>query len=105
MPKFKCDILSSFQTMCTRIVSHLPGRDEDGLEEGLPDEGLEGSKLKLLLDPLIPPMPPLFLLPFSFLGGATGCCCFFFLSPSPPVPLLSVAELRFSELWLTMGNT
>ena len=95
-----------FLKHCACIVSHLPGRDEDGLDEGLPDEGLEGSKLKLLLDPLIPPRPPLFLLPFSFLGGATGCCCFFFLSPSPPPPpLLSVAELRFSELWLTMGNT
>ena len=82
--------------------SHLPGRDEDGLDDeaGLPDEGREGSKLKLLLEPLIPPRPPLFLLPFSLRGGATGFL--FFLSPSPP---LSVAELRFSELWLTMGNT
>ena len=76
---------------------YLPGRDELGLDVGLPDEGLPaGSKLKLLLEPLIPPRPPLFL-PFSLRGGATGFL--FFLSPSDS------AELRFSELWLTMGNT
>ena len=84
----------------TQTRTYLPGLDEDGR----PEDGL-GSRLKLLLLPLMPPIPPVLFFSLPDLGGATG---FLLLELFFDLSLFSVFEespLRFSLLWLTIGRT
>ena len=102
MSVFLLDNAPQYLVGCvTQTRTYLPGLDEDGR----PEDGL-GSRLKLLLLPLMPPIPPVLFFSLPDLGGATGFLLllelFFDLS------LFSVFEespLRFSLLWLTIGRT
>ena len=101
MSVFLLDNAPQYLVGCvTQTRTYLPGLDEDGR----PEDGL-GSRLKLLLLPLMPPIPPVLFFSLPDLGGATG---FLLLELFFDLSLFSVFEespLRFSLLWLTIGRT